>query len=146
MGIAIALDSSGVPVRVDVRSPGDLRLVRVRAVEQQVAGITDFAFDLKACDEILFVVGHVVSLDEDLFAGRTDLSTWVLEEEYSTGGETFRVSSIELDMEVAAGTRLGSAGGVPERGGLDYGMWDRTRALQRPPTRSGGGTTGTCTQ
>lgn len=132
MGIYLAPDEHDVPMLVNVYCPGDLRLGRARAVEHVVEGIIDFAFDLEACEDMVLIIGHVSGLDEDLFAGYTDLDTWHFDEEYSTGGETYRVSSIHPDWEIAAGTRLGWAGGNPGQGGLDYGFYDRTR----PPATS----------
>lgn len=128
MGIYLKYDEFDHPYTVNVYCPGDLRLARVRAVEHLVEGITDFAFDFEACPDIIHIIGHVGALDEYLFAGYMDLGTWDFEEEYETGGETFRVSSIQPDWEVSAGTRIGIAGIYQYQGGLDYGMYDYTRS------------------
>jgi len=139
MGIYLKRDQFDHPYAVNVYCPGDLKLARARAVEHVIEGITDFAFDLEACDEMVLIIGHVGELDPQLFAGYTDLDSWNFEEEYSTGGETYRVSSIRPYWDVPAGTRMGRAGVHQYQGGLDYGFYDRTRprATAANPSRWG---------
>ncbi|MBC8367205.1 hypothetical protein H8E52_07335 [bacterium] len=132
MGIYLGRDEFDHTYTVNVYCPGDLKLVRARAVEHLVEGITDFAFDFEACPDMVLIIGHVGELDPDVFAGYMDLNTWHFDEEYSTGGETYRVSYIEPDWDIAAGVKVGRAGIYEYQGSLDYGFYDRTRAA--PPS------------
>ncbi len=127
MGIYLGRDEFDHPLPVNVYCPGDLKLVRARAVESVNEGVTDFAFDFEACSDMVLIIGHVGELDPDLFAGYTDLSTWHQDDPYTTGGETYIVSWIKPDWEVAAGTRVGRTGIYESQSGLDYGFYDYTR-------------------
>ncbi|MFH1843190.1 MAG: hypothetical protein ABIF77_08270, partial [bacterium] len=106
--------------------PGDLTCTRLVAVEHVNAGITDFSLDFEACADITVVMGHIASLNPDVFGATADYTQWGDFEEYTTGGETYRRYMQWTRIEIAAGERLGTAGGNPGQGGLDFGIHDLT--------------------
>jgi hypothetical protein len=67
---------------------------------------------------------HVSTLDEELFGDVSSFSDWFLENEYSTGGETYRSWNRECNIAVKAGDVLGTAGGNPGQWMLDLGIYD----------------------
>lgn len=116
------------PYNVQFFCPGDITVVRLRALEHLHAGITDFAIDYECCEEIFGYLGHISSLNPEVFGSVADYTEWTLDSEYSTGGETFRHYVRTLNLDVAAGLRLGTVGGNPGQGGFDFGIIDRTAA------------------
>jgi len=121
-------DAQDRPIPLNLHCPGDMKLVYARAVEHVNAGHLDFALDLEACGDMRLVLGHVAELDENLFAGFMNFDSWNFAEEYSTGGETFRVHYIEPNWDVPAGTRLGRVGVEDFQFGFDVGFYDWTRS------------------
>lgn len=102
----------------ELRCPGDLTIVRMRAVEHVNEGLTDFALYFRICDDVEGYLGHIASLDPDTFGELADYSQWPEHDEYSTGGETYRNSYLSTSFEVEAGTRLGTTRH------MDFGLTD----------------------
>lgn len=125
-GVYLITGAGGEPVRIQFYCPGDLTIVHARASHHVNAGITDFAFYFEYCNDVSGYLGHVTSLDPDLFGDDADFTRWPLTEEYSTGGETYRLRTLDMNLDVPAGTRLGTVGGNPGQGGFDFGLIDRT--------------------
>ncbi|MBC8423275.1 hypothetical protein H8E07_04055 [bacterium] len=111
---------------VQLFAPGDLTIVRARASHHVNAGITDFALDFEFCDNMRGVFGHVTDLDPDTFGDLADHTQWPYDGEYSTGGEIYQNRVKHMNLDVSTGARLGTTGGNPGQGGLDFGMYDRT--------------------
>ena len=115
------------PHKVTMYSPGDLTITQIRASEHVLAEITDYTVTLgseKYPDAVIWF-GHVTSLDENLFGDTSEYSSWKLDSEYSTGGETYKMYSKDCMIEVKAGDIIGSAGGNPGQWALDLGVYDR---------------------
>ena len=110
---------------VTLYSPGDLTITRVNASEHVTAGFTDYTITLQPCTEITVVLGHVSTLSEDLFGDTSVFGDWRLNNEYSTGGETYRQWGKEYNIEVSAGQILGTVGGNPNQWALDLGVYDQ---------------------
>jgi hypothetical protein len=112
------------PDVVPFYSPADLTVTRISASQHVNAGFVDYNITLKPCNDITVVFGHVSSLDKTLFGNTSDFSGWHLNNEYDTGGETYRLWMKEYDIEVEAGDVLGTAGGNPGQWALDLGVYD----------------------
>ncbi len=117
--------------RVNLYAPGDILITNMVASEHIVAEITDFELNFEVCSDLWGRFGHITTLDEDLFGNTADYTQWTLEAEYTTGGETYRRWSTNVRISVTGGDLLGTTGGVPNQGGLDFGMYDRRTS---PPT------------
>ena len=114
------------PHKVTMYSPGDLTITQIRASEHVLAEITDYTVTLgsEKYPEAVIWFGHVTSLDENLFGDTSEYSSWKLDSEYSTGGETYKMYSKDCMIEVKAGGIIGSAGGNPGQWALDLGVYD----------------------
>jgi len=116
---------------VCIYSPGDILIRTMVASEHVTAGFTDFELNFEVCSDLWGRFGHITTLDPGLFGDTSDYTQWTLEDEYSTGGETYRRWRTEVNMSVEGGELLGTTGGNPGQGGLDFGMYDRRIS---PPT------------
>ncbi len=127
MGLTIRTEpGASAPVVVDLVSPGDLTITLLSAQEFVNAGYADFGIGLQACDDIHIGFGHVTTLDEDLFGFAGDFSAWTLESEQVTSEETYRYYNYPCEIEVVAGQRLGTGGGVADQWGVDFMIHDLT--------------------
>jgi len=106
-------------------SPGNLTITRVSASEHVNAGFTDYTIFLKPCEDVSVMFYHVSSLSEDIFGDVSSSAGWVLNSEYTTGGETYRMWGKELHIAVKTGDILGTTGGNPGQWALDLGVYDR---------------------
>jgi len=120
-----------VTYNVQLFSPGDIRITSMVASEHLNAGLTDFELNFEICNDLWGRLGHITTLDEDLFGDTADYTQWQLEDEYTTGGDTYRRWTTDVNISVAGGELLGTTGGNPGQGGLDFGMYDRRSS---PPT------------
>ena len=119
---------TGDPVTSDVVSPGDLVVSRLQASEYRGSTYIDYALTLQPCENITLVLGHVASLDEDLFGPRGDFSDWTQGDVYFSGTDSIITwYRNEVNLEVAAGQVLGSIGGPDSQAALDFGLYDLTR-------------------
>lgn len=112
------------PDIVDLYSPGDLTITQVWASEHVTAGFTDYNIIFKPCPRITIMFYHVSALETSLFGDTSSFTGWNLDNEYTTGGETYRLWSKDYDIPVNAGDLLGKAGGNPGQWALDLGLWD----------------------
>jgi hypothetical protein len=94
-------------------SPGELTITRVSASEHVEAGFIDYNIFLKPCKDITVIFYHASSLSEDIFGYTSPSTGWILDSEYSTGGETYRLWSKDYNIKVTAGEIIGTAGGNP---------------------------------
>ncbi len=126
---------------VQLYAPGDLTITSMGASENLTAGLTDFVLEFRVCDDLFIWMGHVTSLDGDLFGDTADYTTWTLTDDYWTGGEHYKRWHKSLNMDVGGGARLGTVGGNPNQGGLDFGVIDRrvAGASSANPSRWGDG-------
>ncbi|MFQ5511634.1 MAG: hypothetical protein ACE5EO_07270, partial [Candidatus Krumholzibacteriia bacterium] len=116
----------GVTVETGLYAPGDMTLTSASAFEHVNAGLLDFSITLE-CGDVALVLGHVTTLAENVFGGTADLSSWQLLNEYTTGGETYRMYRKPFDRAMQAGDSLGTTGGNPGQWALDVGAYDRSR-------------------
>ncbi len=125
------------PDVVNVYAPADLTVTNVVASRHVQANITDFNITFQPCRSLTVVFGHVSSLNTAVFGPTMDLSGWELLNEYSTGGETYRISSRNFNITVKAGDLLGTAGGNPGQWALDFGVYNANSrsALAANPSR-----------
>lgn len=123
-------DASDVPVVVPFYAPGNLTATTVSASQHVSAGYTDFVLELKPCQGVTVVFGHVSSLDPDLFGDTASFSDWTLSNEYTTGGETYRLWRKDVSIDVEAGQRLGTTGGRRGQYALDLGVYDERGMAQ----------------
>lgn len=112
-----------VTIETGVFAPGDMQLVEANAFQHVNAGFTDFAITLRYGD-VYLQLGHVTRLAENIFGLTNDWSSWTLNEEYTTGGETYRSYSKQFNQSVKAGDSLGTVGGNPGQYALDVGVYD----------------------
>jgi len=123
-------DASGAPLEVPLFSPGNLTVVNVSASQHVNAGFTDFTLEMQPCADVAVVFGHITSLDSEVFGDTTSFTDWTLSNEYSTGGETYRLWRRDVSIEVTAGQRLGTTGGRWGQFALDFGVYDRRRTAE----------------
>jgi len=116
-------EGSDHPHVVPLYSPGDLTVSMVNSSEHVNAGFTDYSINLQPCEHITVVLGHVSSLSSEIFGETSSFEEWTLENEYSTGGETYRRWRKEYNIEVKAGEVIGTAGGNPNQWALDLGVY-----------------------
>ncbi len=130
MGLTIRTEpGAAAPIEVDLVSPGDLTVVQLSAQEFVNAGYADFGIGLQACDDIHIGFGHVTTLDEDLFGFAGDFADWTFQSETVTAEETYRYYHLVCEVDVVAGQRLGTGGGVEDQWGVDFSVYD----LSLPP-------------
>jgi len=118
-------DGADRPDTATVYSPGDLTVTQVWASEHVKAGFADYNIFLKPCDDITVMFYHVSSLSRDIFGDTSSFTTWHLDSEYATGGETYRTWSKRYSINVKAGDILGMAGGNRGQWAMDLGVYDR---------------------
>jgi len=125
----LANGGGGTPPAMPVYSPGDLVVTQVRASEHLGAGFADFTLTLSPCEEITVVFMHLSALLEDIFGDTSSFQDWQLDNEYSTGGETYRLWSKSVEIGVDAGQQIGTVGGNPGQHALDLGVYDLRKTV-----------------
>lgn len=118
--------NGGATLETGLYAPGGMTVTSASAFEHVNAGITDFRITLE-CGAVSLVFSHVTTLAENRFGPTTDLSGWPLVNEYTTGGETYRLYEKPFDLAVLAGDSLGTTGGNPGQWALDVGAYDASR-------------------
>ena len=116
--------------RVPIYSPGTMTVTRVKASQHVRAGFTDYSIILQPCQEITVVLGHVTSLETEVFGDTEGFQDWRFDEEYGTGSEIYRTWSKQYDIQVSAGQVLGTAGGNPGQWALDLFTYDQRQTQQ----------------
>lgn len=117
-------DRYGVTDIATLYSPGNLTVTTLRATQHVVAGFTDYGMTLVACEDIWLSFIHISALSTDLFGEITSYDGWSLTGEHSTGGETYRSWTKEVDVDVTAGEVLGTTGGNTGIWAWDFSMVD----------------------
>jgi len=126
----IQQDTSGTPYEVPFYAPGDMTVTTIYASQHVRAGYTDFSLDLRPCEDVTVVFGHITSLAIAVFGDTTSFQDWELSHEYETGGELYRRWRKSVSIQVAAGQTLGTTGGRYGQFALDLGVYDdRTPAV-----------------
>ncbi|MFC1944708.1 hypothetical protein ACFLX5_04390 [Chloroflexota bacterium] len=118
------VEGSDRPDTVPLYAPGDLTVNTITASEHFNAGFADYSINLQPCEHVIIILGHVSSLSAAIFGDTLSFENWTLENEYSTGGETYRRWREDCNIEVKAGQLLGTAGGNPGQWALDVGVYD----------------------
>lgn len=120
-------DSANQPVPAPVVAPGDATLYRIESSENLTSGLTDFSLRFAPCDQVDLYFHHVATLSADLAAEAGDIDDGCFE--YSTGGNDYQRCSKSVDITLAAGDPVGTAGN-PGQYALDLGAIDtRSPAL-----------------
>jgi hypothetical protein len=73
---------------------------------------------------------HISSLDPGLFGDTSSFGGWDLSNEYTAGGETYRLWRKDASIEVSAGQRLGTVGGRQGQYALDFGVYDLRKTAE----------------
>lgn len=120
-------DAAGIPYVVPFYAPGAMVVLSVSASQHVKAGFTDFNLELAPCDGVTVVFMHVSTLDSEIFGDTSGFDGWDLTNEYSTGGETYRLWRKNTSIEVLAGQELGATGGRRGQYALDLGVYDSRR-------------------
>ena len=123
-------DANGVPLVVPFYSPGDMTVTSISASQHVNAGFTDFTLELSPCQEVTVVFMHITSLDPGIFGDTSSFDGWALSNEYTTGGETYRLWRKSTSIELRAGQKLGTTGGRHGQYALDMGVYDRRRPAE----------------
>jgi hypothetical protein len=121
-------NAAGQTDDVPLYAPGAMTVTSVIASQHVTAGFTDFAIELSPYSGVTVVLGHVRSLRAEVFGDTSTFTGWDLVNEYSTGGETFRMWRLAANILVSGGQEIGTVGGNPGQWALDFGMYD-DRAL-----------------
>jgi len=109
---------------VEVRAPGDIVITRVEEtahVEGGERSFSDFSVTFSPCSDRILKFGHLTSITNAVRTA-TGGSDDEFCNEYGLGGTTYRTCSFSLDLEVAAGTVVGTAGGIVD-GSAALDLW-----------------------
>lgn len=120
-------DNEGPSDSVNFFASGDGVITSIRASHHITAGFTDYNIDLKPCSDFILQYGHVQTLSEKLQSKIDELGEDAIscQDAYETGGEEYQNCSYSnLTIEVTAGEKLGTAGGVQNQYALDIGAVD----------------------
>ncbi len=115
---------------VPLYSPSGATVTRIDFSEHlsESPPFTDYNIHLSSCKEVRIRFAHVSSLSEKLKTALT--APYNNCNEYTTGGNSYRYCSKNVDIAVEAGEQIGTAGGR-EQSGLDVWAYDdRTSPLQ----------------
>ncbi len=107
-------------VEVPVVSPGDVWVTDIRSTGTE--NRTDYSIRFSPCEELYAFFIHVASLSEKLeqsFSPPYDECS-----EYSTGGDNYQNCSKTVNVKLAAGEAIGTAGGDQFQNALDLGIYD----------------------
>lgn len=104
--------------------PGTLRLIEINAFEHVNANITDYRIRFELQAGVTLEFAHISVLRTTVFGDVTDFAGFTLLQEYTTGGETYRMWRKPTDTILSAGAILGTAGGNPGQWALDIGVYD----------------------
>ena len=107
-------------VEVPVVSPGDVWVTEIRSTGTE--NRTDYSIRFSPCEEIQAFFIHVSSLSERLeqsFSPPYDNCN-----EYSTGGDIYKNCSKTVNVKLAAGEAVGTAGGDEWQNAVDLGIYD----------------------
>ncbi|MBI4322546.1 MAG: hypothetical protein HY675_28985 [Chloroflexi bacterium] len=114
----------GIPAEVPLHSPAGGWISSLSRSENLTAGYADYSIAVSPCREFEIQLGHVTTLSQrlsDRLVAPFDTCN-----EYATGGQSYRYcykSFRETEIGVAAGERLGTAGGRAGQNALD--VWAR---------------------
>ena len=86
-------------------------------------GFTDYSMTIYSCKEVSARFGHISALDPAISSTVGSVSGAFVDE-YSAGGETYRICRKEVAIEVSNGQVIGTAGGSPGQLALDFGVYD----------------------
>jgi hypothetical protein len=117
-------DGASAPRVVTLYCPGTLRLTEITASEHVNAAMTDYGIRFELQSGVWLEFGHVSSLQSSVFGDVSGFAGFTLVNEYSTGGETYRLWRKATDTVITVGTILGTAGGNPGQWALDIGVYD----------------------
>lgn len=116
--------------------PGTLRLIEINAFEHVNASITDYRVRFELQPGVTLEFAHISALETNVFGDVTGFAGFTLLQEYTTGGETYRMWRKPTDTVLSAGAILGTAGGNPGQWALDIGVYD-TRVTHATASAAG---------
>ena len=82
-------------------------------------GFTDYSMTIYSCKEVSARFGHISALDPAISSTVGSVSGAFVDE-YSAGGETYRICRKEVAIEVSNGQVIGTAGGQPRPTGPGF--------------------------
>ncbi len=109
----------------DVVAPGDITILRVRRVTYSYDNHSDYSMDFSPCADLVGNFGHVTSLDATLATKLGAFDQQCGSYSPNPGLTVQTCDTKSLQVEVAAGIRLGTAGGIANIGSLDFTLQDR---------------------
>jgi len=125
-------DPESIPNKVPVYAPGDMTITKIGSQERYEDGQrlnSDYNMDFVPCEEVAGYFIHMSSLSNKLKKVFNDQQKSC--SEYSTGGYNYKNCESGVEIEVKAGERIGTAGGMKGQVAFDLGMIDfRTPPLQ----------------
>lgn len=125
-------EGSSTPDLVTLYCPGTILLTRATIQENVTQAVTDYSLEFTLASGVYFSFGHVSSLSTSIFGDVSGKEGFTLQEEYSTGGNTYRTWARDYSLTVTAGAVLGTAGGNQGQYALDLNLYDWNQTIGEP--------------
>ena len=115
-------------IKADVFAPGDITITQITAQEKISHPDVDDDYGMRffPCAEIQGFFIHLTSISEPIRAAFDEAEARDCNE-YATGDGTYRTCEKSLNIELAAGDLVGTAGGGYNKNALDLGVIDERR-------------------
>lgn len=107
----------------NVYAPGNISVTNITFIENLTNGVGDYALGFSPCPEVTGYFDHMSSINQELTDLLVDFDSC---QQYMAGTFEFRLCTKFVDIDFAAGTRLGTAGGPSgtQSAALDFGLRD----------------------
>ncbi len=113
--------------KVNVYSPGTMKITEISTVKHITDGITDYTLGLASeYGSFKVVLGHLSGIDAKILTQAPALESGNCEN-YMAGGKSYQKCTIQAKIPVQAGEVIGVAGGNPGQYGVDFGTFDLNR-------------------
>jgi hypothetical protein len=109
-------------IEVPVVSPGDVWVTEIRSTRHVSDDRTDYDIHFSPCDEVVAFFIHVSSLSEELEESFSEPYDQCHDQ--STGEFSYQYCSKSVNVKLAAGETIGTAGGDQFQNALDLGVYD----------------------
>ncbi len=117
----VAGDHLTPSVEVPVAAPGRIWVTRIGSSENITQGVTDYRINFSACAEQSAYFLHLTTLAPNLLK---KLGKPRFCDEYTAGGDRYRLCQASVNVQLEAGDPVGTAGGGQDRNALDLGASD----------------------
>jgi len=118
-------DVTKVSEPADVVAPANITVLRVRRVTYSSDNHSDYTIDFSPCSDLMAIFGHVTTLDGAFLAKLGAFDQQCGSYSPNPGLTIQSCDTKTLRVEVPAGGRLGTSGGLSNIGGLDFTLQDR---------------------